>query len=242
MNKEQLTHRNEAKYGEIAKTVIMPGDPLRAKFIAETYLEDYELVNSVRNMYAYTGTYKGKRISVMAHGIGATSMAVYSHELFNLYDVDNILRVGTSGAVSEDLNLNDVVISLGASYDTSYVEQYQLPGKYSAVASYPLLAVAVDRANELGVDYRVGDVISTDVLYPDDWEEIYKPWEKMGILALDCEVAALYIVAARSRKKALGLLTVSSDRHGKDATIEERVNSLTNMINIALETAYSITE
>ncbi|HHV46747.1 MAG TPA: purine-nucleoside phosphorylase [Tissierellia bacterium] len=229
------THHIAAKPGEFAETVLMPGDPLRAKYIAENYLENARQINEIRCMYAYTGTYKGKPVSVMAHGIGAPSMAVHAYELYNLYDVKNIIRLGTTGGISPDLKLRDVIIAMGACYDTSYIKQFKLDGTFSAIASYSLLRKAVESAERLGIPYKVGNVLSTDVFYPEDGNSQIK-WMDMGILSVEMEVAALYIVAAKAKKNALGILTVSDHIiTGEKTTAAERQNSFTNMMEIALE-------
>lgn len=232
------THHIEAQPGEIAKTVLMPGDPLRAKFIAENFLEDVVQVNGIRCMYAYTGTYKGKRVSVMAHGIGAPTMGVHAWELFHLYDVENIIRVGTTGAFHEDLDHGDIVIAMGACYDTPYANQYRLAGTFSAIASYPLLKAAVDKADELEAKYMVGNIFSADIFYPEHAKEENENWAKMGVLCVEMETAALYIVAARAGKNALSILTVSDHVvKGTKTTAEARETSFTKMMEIALEIA-----
>jgi len=229
------THHIGAAPGEFAETVLMPGDPLRAKYIADNYLENVKQVNEIRCMYAYTGTYKGKPVSVMAHGIGAPSMAVHAYELFHLYDVKNIIRVGTTGGLAPELKLRDVIIAMGACYDTCYINQYKLDGIFSAIPSYSLLKKAVDSAERLGVTYKVGNILSTDVFYPQD-ESSQRKWLDMGILSVEMETAALYIVAAAAKKNALSLLTVSDHIvTGEKTTAEERQNSFTNMMEIALE-------
>ena len=232
------THHIAAKPGEIAKTVIMPGDPLRAKFIAETYMEDVVQVNSIRCMYAYTGKYKGKRVSVMAHGIGAPTMGVHAWELYNLYDVENIIRVGTTGGIHKDLRIGDIVIAMGTCYNTPYADQFKLSGTFSAIASYPLLRAAVDKAEEMGTRYMVGNVYSSDVFYPEYAKEENENWAKMGVLSVEMEAAALYIVAARAGKNALALFTVSDNiMTGEKTSAEQRQTSFTKMMEIALEIA-----
>ena len=228
------THHIGAAPGAFAKTVLMPGDPLRAQYIAEHYLDNVVKINEIRCMYAYTGTYKGKPVSVMAHGIGAPSMAVHAYELYRLYDVENIIRVGTTGGLAPDLKLKDVIIAMGACYDTPYINQFHLSGTFSAIPSYDLLRRAVESAEKLGVGYRVGNVLSTDVFYPAD--DCQLKWKDMGILSVEMETAALYIVAAAAGKNALGILTVSDHIvTGEKTTAEERQNSFTNMMEIALE-------
>lgn len=232
------THHIEAQPGEIAKTVLMPGDPLRAKFIAETYLEDVVQVNGIRCMYAYTGTYKGKKVSVMAHGIGAPTMGVHAWELYNLYDVENIIRVGTTGGIHEDLKIGDIVIAQGTCYNTPYADQFRLPGTFSAIASFPLLRAAVDTAEKMEAKYMVGNVFSSDIFYPEYADEENKKWGQMGVLSVEMEAAALYIVAARAGKNALALFTVSDHvMTGEKASAEDRQTSYTKMMEIALEIA-----
>ncbi len=229
------THHIAAAKGEIAKTVIMPGDPLRAQYIADNFLEDVKQVNSIRCMYAYTGTYKGKAVSVMAHGIGAPSMGVHAWELYNLYEVEQIIRVGTAASMQEDLRINDIVIAMGACYNTPYADQFQLQGTYSAIASYPLLKEAVEQAEKAGARYQVGNVLSSDIFYPEH-ASYQENWKNMGILCVEMEIAALYIVAARAGKHALGILTMSDHvLTGEKVSAEERQNSFTQMMNIALD-------
>ncbi|WP_025640481.1 purine-nucleoside phosphorylase [Schnuerera ultunensis] len=229
------THHISAKPGEFAETVLMPGDPLRAKSIAENYLENVRQINKIRCMYAYTGTYKGKPVSVMAHGIGTPSMTVHAYELFKLYDVQNIIRVGTTGGISPELKIRDVVIAMGACYDTNYINQYNLKGTFSAIPSFSLLRKAVESAESLGIEYKVGNILTTDIFYPEDKNSQLK-WKDMGVLSVEMETAALYIVAAAEKKNALSLLTVSDHIiTGEKTTAEERQSSFTNMIEVALE-------
>ncbi len=225
-----------AKLGDFAKTVLMPGDPLRAKFIAETFFEDAVLVNNVRGIQGYTGTYEGKRVSVMASGMGMPSMGIYSYELFNFYDVDNIIRIGSAGAMHEKLPVRSLVIGMGASYDSTFAEQYKLPGTYAPTASYDLLRMAVDKAEEMGLSYRVGNILSSDTFYSDAKDGLV--WQKMGVLAAEMEAAALYMNAARAGKNALAILTISDNIvTGEACTAEERQNTFTQMMKLALEIA-----
>ena len=227
----------EAKKGDFAKTVLMPADPLRARFIAEHYLEDAVLVNSVRQMSGYTGTYKGKRVSVMASGMGMPSIGIYSYELFNFFDVDNIIRVGSAGGMQENVHVRDLVIGMGASTNSYYGAHFRLPGSFSAIASYPLMAAAIESAKENGVDYHVGNILSSDTFYSDDAEASAK-WRKLGVMAVEMEAAALYMNAARAGKNALAILTISDHLlTGEATTAEERQNSFTQMMEVALETA-----
>ena len=230
-----------AKFGEIAKTVLMPGDPLRSKMIAETFLSDAKLVNDVRGVQGYTGTYKGVPVTVMASGMGMPSMGIYSYELYNFYDVDNIIRVGTAGSFHRDVRVRDVVLAEGACTDSNYAAQFALPGTFAPVASYRLLSAAVDAAEELGIRYHVGNVVSSDRFYNDVENSL--DWAKMGVLAVEMEAAALYMNAARAGKHALAVCTVSDHLvTGEDTTVEERQNSFTSMMRIALETAVQVSE
>lgn len=230
------TPHTEAKAGDFAETVLMPGDPLRAKFIAENFLEDAKLVNNVRGIQGYTGTYKGKRVSVMASGMGMPSMAIYSYELFNFYDVKNIIRVGTAGVVDPSLQVRDVVIGMGACTNSNYAAQFELPGTYAPICSYELLTKAVDAAKKLGIDPKVGNIYSSDAFY-DDAASLSK-WQKMGVLATEMEAAALYMNAARAGKNALTICTISDNPFtGEATTPEERQKTFTAMMEIALEIA-----
>lgn len=226
----------EAGKAQFAKTVLMPGDPLRAKFIAETFLEDAVLVNNVRGIHGYTGTYKGKKVSVMASGMGIPSMGIYSYELFNFYDVDNIIRIGTAGVVRPDLKVRDIVIGQGACTNSNYGAQYQLPGTFAPICSFELLQKAVKAADELGLKPLVGNLFSSDIFY-DDARGLDK-WQKMGVLATEMEAAGLYMNAARAGKNALAICTISDNPFtGEATTPEERQSSFTNMMKIALEIA-----
>ncbi len=240
MSLKAPTHHIGAQPGEFAKTVLMPGDPLRAKFIAETYLTDVKQINSIRCMYAYTGNYKGKPVSVMAHGIGAPTMAVHAWELYHLYDVENIIRVGTTGAMADDLKLGDVIMAMGASYDTNYIQQFDLCGTFSAVGSYSIMKEAIANADKLGKKYVVGSVLSTDVFYHKD-PKFNAKWAEMGCLSVEMETAALYITAADAKKKAFAILTVSDHvMTGEKCSAQDRQESFTSMMEIALETAIHI--
>lgn len=230
------TPHNAAKKGDIAKTVLMPGDPLRAKFIAETYLDDVTCFNTVRNMYGYTGKYKEKRISVMGHGMGMPSIGIYSYELFDQYDVDQIIRIGSAGGLADDVDLMDIVIAMGASTNSNYASQYKLPGTIAPIADYELLRKAVEVAEEKNCKVRVGNVLSSDTFYTDDKGD-NDLWKKMHVLAVEMEAAALYCNAARLGKKALCILTVSDHLYsGKELSAEERQTGFRNMMEIALET------
>ncbi|MBO7335355.1 MAG: purine-nucleoside phosphorylase [Lachnospiraceae bacterium] len=231
------TPHNAANKGEIAKTVLMPGDPLRAKFIADTYLTDVKCFNTVRNMLGFTGKYNGKEVSVMGGGMGMPSVGIYTYELFNFYDVENIIRIGSAGAYSDDINVRDLVIGMGACTNSNYADQYNLPGTFAPIADYGLLRRAVDIAEKKGINVRVGNVLSSDTFYCDD-ETVNDRWKKMGVMCVEMEAAALYMNAARCGKKALCLLTISDHIYKKqELSAEERQNSFHEMMEVALELA-----
>lgn len=231
------TPHNEAKKGEIAKVVLMCGDPLRAKFIAENFLDDYKLVNSVRNMYCYTGHYKGKEVSVAGSGMGIPSMGIYSYELYNEYDVETIIRVGTAGAYVEGINIGDIVIALGACSNSNYASQFELNGTYSAIATFDLVEKGVNVAKENNYTCHVGNVFSSDIFY-DENKDTWKKWAKLGVLAVEMESYALYINAARAGKKAMTVLSISDNFITKEAiSTEKRQNGFTNMMKLTLEVA-----
>ena len=233
------TPHNSAEKGDIAKTVLMPGDPLRAKFIAENYLENPVCYNQVRGMLGYTGTYRGVRMSVQGSGMGMPSMGIYSHELFNEYDVENIIRIGTAGALSDNVNLRDIVIAMSASTNSNYANQYGLSGTYAPTASYKLLSEAVKFSESLNLNYHVGNVLSSDTFY--DESGSLSEWKKMGVLAVEMETASLYMNAVRSGKNALCILTVSDcPFRNLSTTAEERQTSFRDMMEVALDTAYQI--
>ncbi len=226
----------EAKAGDFAQTVLMPGDPLRAKFIAETFLTDAKLINNVRGVQGYTGTYKGKRVSVMASGMGMPSIGIYSYELFNFYDVENIIRVGTAGVIRPDLKVRDIVIGQGACTNSSYSRQFDLPGDFAPIASFELLQKAVKAAEDMGIKPVVGNLYSSDTFYDDSMG--LSKWQKMGVLAVEMEAAALYMNAARAGKNALAICTISDNPFtGEATTSEERQLNFTKMMEIALEIA-----
>ena len=229
------TPHNTAAAGDIAKKVLMPGDPLRAKFIAEKYLENPRLVNTVRNMFAFTGTYKGREVTVMGGGMGMPSIGIYSYELFHFYDVDQIIRIGSAGSLQDDVDVMDVVIGMGACTDSNFASQYCLPGTYAPIASYELLAKAVEAAKSLGTPVHVGNVVSSDVFYSDN-PNVSEAWRKMGVLCCEMECAALYMNAARAKKQALGILTISDHIFKHEAIdAEARQTSFHRMMEIALE-------
>ena len=233
MNNTPTPH-NSAVKGEIAKTVLMPGDPLRAKFVAENFLTDVKQFNSVRNMFGYTGKYNGKEVSVMGSGMGMPSIGIYSYELFNFYDVENIIRIGTTGAIHDDLDLGDLVIAQGSCTDSNFAKHFNLPGTFAPIASFKLLRGAVDAAEKLGVKYMVGNVLSSDVFYNETFDSFIQ-WKKMGVLCAEMESAALYMNAAQAGKNALCVLTVSDcPMKGTATTAEERQTAFTNMMKVAL--------
>lgn len=230
------TPHNTARMGDIAETVLLPGDPLRAKFIAENFLENPVQFNSVRNMFGFTGTYNGKKVSVMGTGMGCASIGIYTYELIHFYGVKNLIRIGSCGAMQEKLKLGDIVMAIGASTDSNYAHQYQLPGSFSAVASYDLLVKAQRAAEENQFPYVVGNVLSSDLFYNETPE--WKSWAKMGVLAAEMESFALYCNAARAGVNALGIFTVSdSIVNGEEMSAEARQTSFTNMMKVALEVA-----
>ena len=230
------TPHNNAPEGAFAKTVLMPGDPLRAKFIAETFLEDAVLVNNVRGVQGYTGTYKGVKVSVMASGMGCPSMAIYSHELFHFFGVENILRVGSAGAMTEKLQLQDIVMAQGVCSDSNYAHQFGLPGNFAAIANFELLETAVAVAREKGVEPNVGSLLSSDIFYNKAGDTL--KWAEMGVLAAEMESYALYCNAAEAGKRALAICTISdSIVTGAELSTEDRQTSFRNMMEIALEVA-----
>jgi purine-nucleoside phosphorylase len=222
--------------GDFAKTVLMPGDPLRAKFVADNYLENAVLVNPVRGVNGYTGTYKGKKVSVMASGMGMPSIGIYSYELYRYYDVDNIIRIGTAGSMHKDLKIRDVAFAMGACTNSAFASQFELPGTFAPIASYELLSKAIKVTEEMGIHYMAGNFLSSDTFY-DDSQGTMK-WAKMGVLCVEMEAAALYMNAARAGKNALAICTISdSIVTGEATTAEERQESFHDMMKIALEIA-----
>ena len=226
-----------AKKGDFAKTVLMPGDPKRSRFIAENYLENAVLVNDVRGVQGYTGYYKGKRVSVMASGMGQPAIGIYSYELFNFYDVSSIIRVGSCGSFDPDLRVRDIILAMGACTNGNYAMQYNLPGTFAPIADFGLLKKAAEECEKADVNYKVGNIFSSDMFYDDANSGM--DWAKMGVLGVEMESAALYLNAARAGKKALCICTVSdSFIHPEDnTTAEERQNSFTKMMEIALAIA-----
>jgi purine-nucleoside phosphorylase len=220
--------------GDFAPTVLMPGDPLRSKFIADNFLSDIKLVNNVRGIQGYTGFYNGRRISVMASGMGMPSMGIYSYELFNFYEVENIIRIGSAGAIADGLKPRDIVLAEGACTNSGYVKQYALPGDYAPIGDFGLLTKAVGIADKLGLNIKVGNVYSSDTFYDDS--SSLSAWRKMGVLAVEMETAALYMNAARAGKHALAILTISDCPFtGEALTAEDRERTFTDMMKLALE-------
>lgn len=240
---ELPTPHNEAEFGEIAKTVLMPGDPLRSKYIAENFLENAELVNNVRGIQGYTGKWKGVPVTVMSSGMGIPSMGIYSWELYTGYGVENIIRIGTAGGLQDNINVKDVVIAEGACTDSSFMHQFDLNGTFAPIADYTLLQTAVEIAKNKGIKPFVGNVLSTDNFY-DDGSDSSEKWKKMGVLAVEMEAAGLYANAARLGKKALVICTISDHvfNPSNDLNSEEREKNINQMIEIALDTAVSLKE
>ena len=227
-----------AEESQIAKVVLMPGDPLRAKYVAEHYLENPVCFNTVRNMLGYTGTYKGRKISVMGHGMGVPSVGIYSYELYQCFGVESIIRIGSAGGIGEDVKLRDVVIALGASTNSHFADQYRFPGQLCATADYGLLRSAVEAAEKLGVRTDVGQVFTADQFYNDN-PEAGAMYRKFGILALEMEAAGLYWTAQRLGKRALAILTISDHIFtGEALSAQARQDSFHEMMEIALETAW----
>lgn len=235
-------HINLKEGTAFAKTVLMPGDPLRAKMIAETFLTDAELINNVRGIHGYTGTYKGHKVSVMASGMGIPSIGIYSYELYNFFGVENIIRIGSAGGIGENVKLRDVVAGIGANTNSNYGKQFGVCGNIAPTCSYELLATAVEAAKEIGVEMKVGNLFSSDTFYDAD-PDCLKKWAKAGSLAVEMEAAGLYLNAMHSGKRALAICTVSDlPFTGEACTAEERQNTFTDMMKIALETAVKMDE
>ena len=231
VDKTPTTHIG-AKLGDIAETVIMAGDPLRVKFMAENFLDDPVQFNNVRGMLGYTGTYKGKRVSVMGHGMGMPSIGIYTYELYNFYGVKTIIRVGSAGSIQHDLHVGDLVVAMGACTNSNYACQYELPGSFAPIADFALVRGAVETCERLGYRYKVGNVFSSDVFYSENAHN--DKWINMGVLAVEMEIAALYMNAARSGNRALGICTISDHiLTGEVTTAEERQTTFTHMMDVA---------
>ena len=233
----QTPHINLKEGTSFAKTVLMPGDPLRAKMIAETFLEDAELINNVRGIHGYTGTYKGHKVSVMASGMGIPSIGIYSYELYSFFGVENIIRIGSAGGLKDDVKLRDVVAGIGADTNSAFGKQYGLNGTLAATCSYELLSATIDEAKKLGIDLKVGNLFSSDTFYDADADSL-KKWAEAGSLAVEMEAAGLYLTARKLNKNALAICTISDlPLKGEACSAEERQNTFTDMMKIALETA-----
>ena len=229
--------------GQIAKTVLMPGDPLRAKFIADTFLTDPVLVNNVRGVQGHTGTWKGVPVTVMASGMGIPAMGIYSWELFNFYDVDNIIRIGSAGALQDDIKVMDIVAAQGACTNSNYINQFNWPGTFAPIADYTLLSKAVEAAHEHGVDIKVGNIVSNDTFYAAEGTNNADGWRRMGALAVEMEAAGLYANAAYAHKRALCICTISDHIYRAEAlSSEQRQTSFTQMMEIALDTAVKMAQ
>lgn len=235
MSKEKTpTPHIGAKLGEIAETVIMAGDPLRVKFMAEKFLDNPVQFNNVRSMLGYTGTYQGKRVSVMGHGMGVPSISIYTYELFNFYNVKTIIRVGSAGSLNLDLKVGDIIIAEGACTDSNYASQFELPGTYAPIADFDLLRGAVTTCEALNYRYKVGNVVTSDFFYSENLADANAKWMKLGVQAVEMEIAALYINAARAGKRALGICTISDHiLTGEATSAEERQTSFTKMMDVA---------
>lgn len=235
-----------AKPGDFGKTVLMPGDPLRSKFIAENFLENPVLVNNVRGVQGYTGTYRGVKVSVMASGMGMPAIGIYSHELYNGYGVENIIRVGSAGSIQDHINVYDLVLGQGACTDSNFAAQFHLPGTFAPIADFQLLCAAVEACKAHGATYHVGNLNSSDVFYgdhigvPEGLDSVYG-LKKMGVMALEMEAAALYMNAARYGKRALAICTISDHvLKGVETTSEERQTAFTTMMKVALDVAVAM--
>ncbi|MHC9564858.1 purine-nucleoside phosphorylase [Corynebacterium diphtheriae] len=236
MAKKSTPHINP-KGVDIAETVLLPGDPLRAKFIADTYLEDVVQFNSVRNMLGFTGTYQGTPVSVMGSGMGMPSIGIYSYELINFFDARNVIRVGSIGAMQKDIDLYEIIVAASASTDSNFLEQYNLPGTYAPTASWTLLRAFMDEADRKGKKVHVGNILSSDVFYNAD-STVNERWARMGVLGVEMESAALYYIAAYAGANALGVFTVSDNLFtGARTTAEERESAFTDMMELALPLA-----
>ena len=236
----QHTPHIKATSADFAKTVLMPGDPLRSKFVAETFLENPRLVNNVRGIQGYTGTYRGVPVSVMASGMGMPSIGIYSYELFNFFGVENIIRIGSAGGLADNVQLRDVIIGMGACTDSCYQEQYGLGGNFAPIANFELLSRAVEEAKAIGVRYQVGNLLSSDVFYNAN-PNFNRAWYNMGVLGVEMEAAALYMNAAAAGKRALAICTVSDHiMRGEALDADARQTTFTDMMTIALNVAASM--
>lgn len=239
--KNYPTPHIKATPADFAPTVLMPGDPLRAQFIAENFLENPRLVNNVRGIQGYTGTYEGVPVSVMASGMGMPSIGIYSYELFNFFDVKTIIRVGSAGALSDKIKVRDIVLGMGACTNSAFATQFGLPGTFAPTADYGVLRTCADIATEMGLPVHVGNLLSSDTFYADNGQEANAAWAKMGVMAVEMEAAALYMNAARCGKQALAICTISDHiLTGEATSAEERQTSFTQMMELALKTAKAL--
>lgn len=239
-NSKTPTPHINATPADFAKTVLMPGDPIRSKFVAETFLENPRLINNVRGIQGYTGTYQGKPVSVMASGMGMPSMGIYSYELFNFFDIDNIIRIGSAGGLADDVHLRDIVIGMGACTDSNYQSQYCLGGSFAPIADFELLQRAVEAAKRMNIPCRVGNLLSTEVFYNAN-PNFNEAWRRMGVLGVEMEAAALYMNAAAAGKRALAICTVSDHiMRGEKLDVKSRETGFTDMMKIALDVAISM--
>ena len=237
---DQHTPHIKATSADFAKTVLMPGDPLRSKFVAETFLENPKLVNNVRGIQGYTGTYRGVPVSVMASGMGMPSIGIYSYELFNFFGVENIIRIGSAGGLADNVQLRDIIIGMGACTNSSYQDQYGLGGNFAPIADFELLSRAVEEAKAIGVRYQVGNLLSSDVFYNAN-PNFNNGWYNMGVLGVEMEAAALYMNAAAAGKRALAICTVSDHiMRGEALDADARQTTFTDMMTIALNVAVSM--
>ena len=222
---------------QIAKTVLMPGDPKRAELVAKKFLDGAVLFNDVRGVSGYTGSWKGVPVSVMASGMGMPSIGIYSYELYNAFDVENIIRIGSAGSMQENVKVRDIVIGMGACTDSAYSGQFRLDGSFAPLCDFGLLEKTVNIAREKNLRFHVGNILSSDVYYDDDPDRNLL-WRKMGVLAVEMEAAALYMNAARANKRALAICTVSNSLvSGEELSADERENSFGEMIELALDLA-----
>ena len=236
-DKNSGTPHINANPDDFAKTVLLPGDPLRSKYIAENYIEDAVLINNVRGVQGYTGKYKGVPVTVMASGMGMPSMGIYSYELYSVFGVENIIRIGSTGGIADEVKLRDIVIAMGCSTNSKFADQYNLPGCMAPIADFTLLETAVDVCRDKGSSVHVGNILTSDVFYNDD-PEANARWRKLGLMCVEMEAYALYLSAARCGTNGLAILTISDHLiTGEETTAEERQNSFTQMMQVALDTA-----
>ena len=235
-----MSNHIAAKAGEIAKTVLMPGDPLRSKYIAEHYLENAVLVNNIRGVQGYTGTYRGTPVTVMASGMGIPSIGIYSYELYTEYDVDTIIRIGSAGAYAVEVQLRDLVVAMGTCTSSNFAAQFELPGTYAPIATWKVLQTTADAAEKLGMQLKIGNVLSQDEFY-DARPDVMDRWKQMGVLAVEMEAAGLYLTAARLQKQALAICTISDDLNtGAKLSAEERETGFHRMMELAMQVAVDL--